>query len=61
MTTRIYEITTKDGTHLVEAGSKGAAWRHVAEKYIALAAVADGKRIAELVAAGMKVEQAKAN
>lgn len=59
MATRIYEVKLMDGaTRLIEAASKGVAWRYVADGIIVEAKLADGKRIAELVAAGTKLEQA---
>jgi len=70
--TRIYEVTAhaqqaKIGdaptgiglaakSYLVEAISAAAAERHVAAKYVGNAEVPNGKRIAELMGNGVKVE-----
>lgn len=64
-TTRIYEVTVgfvmKEGrgeerTFLIDAPSQAAAWRHVAEKFVGKPALPSGRRVAELVSAGIKPE-----
>jgi hypothetical protein len=59
--TRLYEVKTtqEDKIYLVEATSGAAAWRYVAEKLVSIeVTMADGKRVAELVTSGVKVENA---
>lgn len=70
-TTRIYEVpfvatekdvkgsVQKETIYLVEATSQAAAWRFVAEKYIMKPRLPNGKRLAELMTSGHKVEVAK--
>lgn len=61
-TTRIYEVPVKNATHgtpqsyLVNAKSREAAERHVAGKFIGEAEIAAPKRIAEVMASGVKLE-----
>ena len=62
---RIYEVPVliveiqKEKFYLVDATSQAAAWRHVADKYVGKPVLPDGKRIAELVGRGHKVESVK--
>lgn len=65
--TRIYEVqgVITDGsivldraTFLVEATSQAAAYDHLAKKYVGEVALPNGKRIAELMRAGVEVEVA---
>ena len=60
MATRIYEVpsTSEDKVYLVEAQSRGAAEKYVAGKYVGDATVPNGKRLAELMGKGVKVEVA---
>ena len=61
--TRIYQVETFDVKaywHLVEATSQAAATKHVAAKCVARASLPNGKRIAELMSIGVKVEEAAA-
>lgn len=66
--TRIYEVSAEPKqesapeygrTFLVDAASQAAARAHVAAKYVGPATVPSGKRIAELVGRGIKVEETK--
>lgn len=66
--TRIYEVpvalpaetgTATTKVFLVEARSGPHAEQHVAKKYVGDATLPNGKRIAELMGAGTKVETAK--
>lgn len=58
--TRIYEVPVvlghnDDGEkkfYLVDAKSEAAAFKHVAKKYVGEPTIPNGKRIAELMAAG---------
>lgn len=66
--TRIYEVPAdfdKDGkakkAYLVEAVSLVQAREHVAKKYVGAALLPNGKRIAELMGSGTKVEPAMAD
>lgn len=61
-TTRIYEVPVKNAaagspsSYLVDAKSREAAERHVASKFIGDAEIAAPKRIAEVMASGVKIE-----
>lgn len=60
--TRLYEVedlVDPNKVHLVEAASQASARSHVADKYVGQATIAAPKRIAELMGAGVKPEQAK--
>lgn len=61
MKTRLYVVTVVVAgnvvKHLVDAGQKGSAERHVAAKYIK-AEIADGKTVARLMDDGVKMESA---
>lgn len=66
MKTRIYAVNVIAGngdgqpfekTHLVDAGNRAQAERHVARKYVS-GEIADGKTIARLMGSGVTVEQA---
>ena len=56
---RIYKITSKDtgGVSLVKAGSQAQAMSHVAKSEFAIS-VATAMEVADLVSAGIKVEDA---
>lgn len=60
MKTRLYEVHTMnaDVVFLVEAGSQAAARAHVARKFVGDVVVPDGRRIADLMSRGVKVEDA---
>lgn len=60
--TRIYQVEThevKATWRLVEARSQAAARKHVVDGAVGEATIATGKRIAELVGVGVKVELAE--
>lgn len=57
MTTRIYAVEGKNSFHLVEANTKVAALRHVAEKHFNVA-VANQKTLVGAMKDGVKIEVA---
>ena len=73
--TRIYEVSAEPKTvavggsqagdapwnkvFLIDAQSRAAAEKHAAAKYISPATIPDGRRIAELMGHGVKVELAR--
>jgi len=64
--TRLYEVTflpvLAEGHYqirLVEATGPRAAERHVAKLHVGNAELADGKRVAQLVTEGVKIEKAE--
>jgi hypothetical protein len=59
MSTRIYAVAGRDSFHLVEASTKVAALRHVAEKHFTVA-VANQKTLVAAMKDGVKIEQAGA-
>jgi hypothetical protein len=59
MSTRIYAVAGRDTFHLVEASTKVAALRHVAEKHFTVA-VANQKTLVAAMKDGVKIEQAGA-
>ena len=56
---RIYKISANGNEHLVNAGSRNAAARHIAQKMI-VSEVASQADLIRLTAAGIKVEEAGA-
>lgn len=56
MSTRIYAVAGRDTFHLVEASTKVAALRHVAEKHFTVA-VANQKTLVAAMKDGVKIEQ----
>jgi hypothetical protein len=64
--TRIYEVKHKvnrlgqeaERTRLVEAASRSAAYAHVAKELVEQPTIPDAKRVASLMASGVKVETA---
>jgi hypothetical protein len=59
MTTRIYAVQGTDSFHLVEANTKNAALRHVAEKHFEVS-VATQKTLVGAIQDGVQIEQAGA-
>jgi hypothetical protein len=57
MTTRIYAVQGNDSFHLVEASTKNAALRHVAEKHFEVT-VATQKTLVGAIQDGVQIEQA---
>lgn len=57
MKTRIYAVEGKDSFHLVEASTKVAALRYVAEKHFTVA-VANQKTLVGAMRDGVKIEVA---
>lgn len=57
MTSRIYAVEGKDSFHLVEAPTKVAALRYVAEKHFSVS-VASQKTLVFAMRDGVKIEQA---
>lgn len=57
MTTRIYSVQSANDFHLVEASTKNAALRHVAEKHFEVS-VANQKTLVGAIQDGIKIEQA---
>lgn len=57
MTTRIYSVQGANDFHLVEASTKNAALRHVAEKHFEVS-VANQKTLVGAIQDGIKIEQA---
>jgi hypothetical protein len=55
--TRIYAVEGKDAFHLVEAGTKVGALRHVAEKHFAVS-VANQRTLVGAMRDGVKIEVA---
>ena len=55
MTTRIYAVEGEDSFHLVEANTKIAALRHVAEKHFS-ATVANQKTLVAAMRNGVQIE-----
>jgi len=62
--TRLYEVPaeatvkgqTEKKVYLVEASSRAAAEKHVADKFVSEAVLATPKRVSELMGAGVKPE-----
>lgn len=59
MTTRIYAVEGKNTFHLVEASTKVAALRHVAEKHFSVS-VANQKTLVGAMRDGVQIESAGA-
>ena len=57
MTTRIYAVQGTDSFHLVEASTKNAALRHVAEKHFEVS-VATQKTLVGAIQDGVQIEKA---
>ena len=60
MTTRIYAVEGPQGFHLVEAGTKVGALRHVAEKHFTVL-VANQKTLVAAMKDGVQIETAGAD
>jgi hypothetical protein len=60
MTTRIYAVEGPQGFHLVEAGTKVGALRHVAEKHFTVS-VANQKTLVAAMKDGVQIETAGAD
>jgi hypothetical protein len=56
MTTRIYSVQSANDFHLVEATTKNAALRHIAEKHFEVS-VADQKTLVGAIQDGVKIEK----
>lgn len=59
MTSRIYAVEGKDSFHLVEAGTKVSALRHVAEKHFSVS-VANQKTLVGAMRDNVQIEVAGA-
>jgi hypothetical protein len=60
MSTRIYAVEGPQGFHLVEAGTKVGALRHVAEKHFTVS-VANQKTLVAAMKDGVQIETAGAD
>ena len=60
MSTRIYAVEGPQGFHLVEAGTKVGALRHVAEKHFSVS-VANQKTLVAAMKDGVQIETAGAD